>query len=220
MKTAAIIPIKKKSERVVGKNFRIIRDKPLYRYLLDNLKFTNFDEIILDSDSDEIKKYSLEMGYSFIERKPELKANDANGNHLLNYHKEIIYADYYFQLFITSPLLKIKTINECIKILKEKNDIDSILTVKSLYTWFWFDNNPVNYDPKILPRSQDAQPLVMETTGLYGITRNALIENCSRIGKKPYFYEVSDSEDLDIDNEKDLDYFSFYVQRYLTSSDN
>ena len=36
IKTIAIIPIKKNSQRVPGKNFKKINGKPLYKYLLDN----------------------------------------------------------------------------------------------------------------------------------------------------------------------------------------
>ena len=39
------------------------------------------------------------------------------------------------------------------------------------FSWFWFNDRPINYKPKILPRSQDAKPIVMETTGLYGIRK-------------------------------------------------
>ena len=35
------------------------------------------------------------------------------------------------------------------------------------YIIYWFKNKPVNYKPNT-PRSQDATPVVYETTGLYG----------------------------------------------------
>ena len=57
MKTVAIIPIKKNSKRVPGKNFRKIKGKPLFRYLLDKLNNCNFDEVYVDSDSQEIENY-------------------------------------------------------------------------------------------------------------------------------------------------------------------
>ena len=100
--------------------------------------------------------------------------DSANGNDLLNYHHKIIKADNYFQLFITSPLMSVNTINKCIKILKQNKKIDSILTCKSIYSWFWFKGKPINYKPKVLPRSQDAKPVVIETTGLYGIKEKSL----------------------------------------------
>ena len=96
-----------------------------------------------------------------------------NGNDLLTYHAKIIKADFYFQIFVTSPL-SVKSINNCIRILKKNKRIDSIFTAKKIYSWFWFKNKPVNYKPKVLPRSQDAQPIIMETTGLYGIKKNSL----------------------------------------------
>jgi len=219
MKTVAIIPIKQKSERVPGKNLKLVCGKPLYHYLLDKLSSCNFDKVIIDSDSDEIKEYSKKKGYEFIHRIPHLSNNTANGNDLLNYHAEIIEADYYFQLFVTSPLLGIETINNCIDILQSNQKCDSVLTTKSIYTWFWFDGKPVNYNPHILPRSQDAKPIIMETTGLYGITKESLIQNKARIGKYPHFYEVTDEEAIDLDNEFDFQFLEFHVQKHISGSD-
>ena len=213
MKVVCIVPIKKKSKRIKGKNFKKINGKPLFRFLLDKLSKSNFDEIYVDSDSKLIKKYCNSKGYKFIDRLPSLSKDNANGNDLLNYHAKKINADIYFQLFVTAPLLSIKTINKCIKTLKNSKRYDSILTTKEIYSWFWFNKKPVNYSPKILPRSQDALPIVQETTGLYGIKRNALIKNKCRIGKKPYFFEVSNSESLDLDNNEDFKILKSYVKK-------
>ena len=217
LKIVAIIPIKKNSKRVKGKNFKKINKKPLYTYLLDKLKFCNFDDVYVDTDSPEIKKYCIKKGLKFIKRLRYLSKDTANGNDLLNYHSKIIKADIYFQLFVTAPLLSIDTINKSIKILKNNKKYDSITTIKTIYSWFWYKDNPVNYNPKILPRSQDATPLVQETTGLYGIRGQILKKYKCRIGKKPYFLEVGDEEALDLDNYKDFEYLEFYVKKYLRS---
>tara|TARA_X000001036_G_scaffold124191_1_gene117725 strand:- start:21565 stop:22227 length:663 start_codon:yes stop_codon:yes gene_type:complete len=214
-KIVALVPIKKNSERVAKKNFKKIQGKPLYKYLLEKLSKCNFDEVYVDSDSPEIKKYCKRMNFNFIQRKSSLSKKNANGNDLLNYHAKIINADIYFQLFITSPLLKIESINKCIKILSSNKKIDSILTSKSVNTWYWFKNKPINYDPKVLPRSQDALPLVYETTGLYGIKKSSLIKRKCRIGYKPYFFEVSDEECIDLDNYKDFQYLDYYVKNFF-----
>ena len=218
MKIVAIIPIKSQSKRLKNKNFKKINGKPLYQYLLDKLKFTNFDEIYVDSDSSEIEKYCRLNNYKFIKRLPQLALDDANGNDLLNFHSKIIIADIYFQLFVTAPLLKTKTINNCIEKIKKNKKYDSILTSKSIQTWFWYKGKPINYDPKVLPRSQDANPLVFETTGLYGIRRKILLNKKARIGNKPYFYEVSDEEAIDLDNLKDFEYLEYYVKKNLRSA--
>lgn len=213
MRTVAIIPIKSNSKRVKGKNFRIINGKPLYRHLLDNLSKCNFDNIYVDSDSREVEQYCLKKKYLFIKRLPKLAKDNSNGNDLLNYHAKIINADYYFQLFVTAPLLSVKSINNCIQILQNNKKIDSILTIKKIHSWFWFNKKPINYNPKILPRSQDAQPVVQESTGLYGICKKTLKKEKCRIGKKPYFYEISPSESLDLDTEEDFNHLKFILNK-------
>ncbi len=213
MKTVAIIPIKSKSERIPGKNLKRINGIPFYQFLLRKIKRCNFDEVYIDTDNKNIKSYAIKNNFKVINRLKKLATKNANGNDLLNYHGKIVKSDLYFQLFVTSPLLSIKSINKCINELKKNKKIDSILTTKSVYTWFWFKKKPVNYNPKILPRSQDALPLVFETTGLYGIKSSALKKNKARIGKKPFFFEVDDYEALDIDNQKDLSYFKYLLKR-------
>ena len=85
--------------------------------------------------------------------------------------------------------------------------------MQSLYSWYWFNKKPVNYNPRVLPRSQDAKPILVETTGLYGIKASALKKLKCRIGKTPYFYEVSDEEIVDIDNNKDLKYLKYLLKK-------
>ena len=210
-KVVAIIPIKKNSKRVKGKNFIKIKGKPLYRYLLDKLKKTHFDEIYIDTDSSEIRNYALKMGYQYIQRLPELSKDNANGNDLLNYHAKIIDADIYFQLFVTAPLLSIKSINKCISLLKKSKNKDSILTVNKIYSWFWFNKKPVNYEPKVLPRSQDADPIIQETTGLYGIRKKILLKKKCRIGNKPIFFPTPAAESVDLDTLKDFQYLNKFL---------
>ena len=219
MKTVCIIPIKSNSKRVKGKNFKKINGKPLYKYLLEKVKKCKFDEIFIDSDSLEIKKYCKKNNFNFIKRLPKLASDTANGNDLLNYHYKIIKADMYFQLFITSPLLKVSSINKCIEILKRNKKFDSIFTAQKIYSWFWFKNKPVNYQPKILPRSQDAKPIIQETTGLYGIRFNALKKYRCRIGKRAYKYFVKKEEAIDLDTVDDFKYFEYYVRKNLYSRD-
>ena len=98
MKTVAIIPIKSRSTRVKGKNFKKIFGKPLYTFLLDKIKKCQFEEVYVDTACDEIKKYCIKNRIKIINRLPKLAKDNANGNDLLNYHYKLIKADLYFQL--------------------------------------------------------------------------------------------------------------------------
>ena len=118
MKTVAIIPIKSNSRRVKNKNFKKIFNIPLYQIVLAKVKKANFDEIYVDTDSKKIKNFCLKNNISVIDRLKGLSKDNANGNDLINYHYKIIKADLYFQIFITAPLLSIKSIPYTLEFLK------------------------------------------------------------------------------------------------------
>lgn len=207
MKTACFIPIKANSERVPGKNFRVLNGKKLYQYICEHVKSANvFDDVYVDTNSEEIATYAAEQGFSVIERKPELAQNTANGNDLLVYHyQQFPQYDYYFQLFATAPYLQPETIRTCVEKLTSSEEYDSCFTATENHGFYWLANNPINYRPGILPRSQDMLAVVEETTGLYGICRASLERYRCRIGRKPYIHTVSKFEAVDINTEEDLE---------------
>lgn len=212
MKTACFIPIKENSERVVGKNFRLLNGKKLYEYIIMHTIAANcFDDIFIDTNSEEIKEYALSYGLSVINRVELLAQNTANGNDLLVYHgKQYPRYDYYFQLFATAPYLQPKTIQSCCEILLSSEQYDSCFTALKNNSFYWLNNLPVNYRPGILPRSQDIVPVVEETTGMYGIHREALQKYQSRIGRNPYIHFVNKFEAVDINTEED-----FLIAEYI-----
>lgn len=206
MKTACFIPIKANSERVPGKNLRILNGKKLYQYVSEYVKEAGvFDDIYIDTNSHEIADFAEEMDFNVIERKAELAQNTANGNDLLMYHFETYPDyDYYFQLFATAPYMQAKTIRTCFNKLISSEKYDSCFTAIENHSFYWFAGTPINYRPGILPRSQDMVTVVEETTGLYGISRESLKRYRCRIGKNPYIHFVSKFEAVDINTEEDL----------------
>ena len=206
MKTACFIPIKAHSERVAGKNLRLLNGKKLYQYICENVKKANvFDDIYIDTNSEEIADYAISEGLYTIERKPELAKDTANGNDLLVYHYSLHPEyDYYFQLFATAPYLQPESIRECYRRLTASNEFDSCFTATENHSFYWYAGNPVNYRPGILPRSQDMLPMIEETTGLYGILRESLDKYRCRVGRRPYIHVVSKFEAVDINTEEDF----------------
>lgn len=206
MTAACFIPIKSNSERVPGKNFRVLNGKKLYEYICENVQKANvFDEIYIDTNSEEIAEYALRKGLKVIERKPELALNTANGNDLLIYHATIYPEyDYYFQAFATAPYMRPETIAECFNKLVSSQKYDSCFTALENHGFYWFGGTPINYRPGILPRSQDMSPVIEETTGLYGISRHSLEKYRCRIGCNPYIHFVNKLEAVDINTEDDL----------------
>lgn len=206
MKTACFIPIKAHSERVSGKNLRVLNGKKLYEYICQHAKEADvFDDIYIDTNSQEIMEYAEKQGFNVIERKEELARNTANGNDLLVYHYTLHPEyDYYFQLFATAPYLQPTSIKECYDRLTISSDFDSCFTATENHSFYWYAGTPINYRPCILPRSQDMLPVIEETTGLYGISKDALDKYRCRIGRKPYIHAVSKFEAVDINTEEDF----------------
>ncbi len=206
MRTACFIPIKAHSERVPGKNLRILNGKKLYQYICEHVKQADvFDDIYIDTNSEEIAEFAKRNGFSVIERKPELALNSANGNDLLVYHYQCYPDyDYYFQLFATAPFLQPASIKVCFERLILSTSFDSCFTATESHGFYWYGGCPVNYRPCILPRSQDMTPVIEETTGMYGISKNSLEKYRCRIGKNPYIHIVNKFEAVDINTEEDL----------------
>ncbi|BFJ84789.1 acylneuraminate cytidylyltransferase family protein [Ruthenibacterium sp. TH_2024_36131] len=212
MKTACFVPIKANSERVPGKNLRMLNGKKLYEYICEHIKKANvFDDVYIDTNSKEVAEYAIAMGFCVIDRKPELAQNTANGNDLLVYHYETHPEyDYYFQLFATAPYMRPETIRACYTHLVMSEEYDSCFTALENHSFYWFANTPINYRPDILPRSQDMPPVIEETTGLYGISKGSLERYRCRIGRKPYVHIVDKFEAVDINTEDD-----FKVAEYI-----
>lgn len=206
MKTACFVPIKANSERVPGKNLRELNGKKLYTYICEHIKLANvFDDVYVDTNSEEVAEFAEKIGFNVIERKPELTENTVNGNDLMVYHQQIFPDyDYYFQLFATAPYLQPTTIKACYNKLINSEEYDSCFTAMENHSFYWYANMPVNYRPGILPRSQDMLPVIEETTGLYGISSDSLKKYKCRIGRKPYMHIVNKYEAVDINTEEDL----------------
>lgn len=212
MRVVASVPVKAKSQRVVGKNLRPLAGKPLCTYIMDAAVEAGLD-VYVNTDAAEAADLARSRGCSVIDRPAWLSADTSNGNDLLVYDAEQVEADVYVQLFATAPFLRAETIRRAVELLKENPEADSVFTVHHLYTWAWFGDQPVNYDPRTLPRSQDARPITLETTGLYAIRREALLERRCRIGAKPLMLPVDVREAIDIDTEDDWAYAEFVMQR-------
>ncbi len=214
MSVCATIPIKSNSTRVKDKNFKLLNGKPLYQYIIDHcIQAECFDDIYVDTDSSDIKSYCFQNKVKWIERKPELTLDTANGNDVFHYDINFIEEyDFYFQLYATAPFLKPKTINGCVDKLTHTTKYDSILTATEEHGWHWFQDQPVNYQPNILPRSQDAPPVIKETTGLYGISKRAYDRYRCRVGATPYFYIIRDRKEcIDLDTQDDFNNAENYL---------
>ena len=204
MKTVAIMPIKLNNERLPGKNTKLLGNKPLLQYELDNLPVTKLcDFIYVYCSSNSIKEY-LPKGVNFLKRPDFLDLPTSNFTQIFESFMKAVDSDIYVYAHATAPFISVVTMKECIKAVKS-GGYDSAFCASKIQDYLWQDGEPMNFDATNLPRSQDLKPIYRETSGVYVFTKNVFQTLKKRIGKTPFIKEVSYKEAVDINNQEDFE---------------
>jgi len=208
-KIVALVPMRHHSQRVSGKNYRLLSGKPLFHYIINTLiSCPEVDQIVVDTDSDVILT-DLKSNYPevmCVERPQHLRADAISMNEILIYDSGLVEADLYLQTHSTNPFLKAATISRAINdFLANSPPYDSLFSVTRLQRRLWDEQTrPINHDPNVLLQTQDLPPVYEENSCIYLFRRSTLVGRRNRIGDKPLMFEMSAEEALDIDEESDF----------------
>jgi CMP-N-acetylneuraminic acid synthetase len=208
--TVAILPMKAHSERVSGKNFRELVNKPLFRWILDSLLAVDaIDQIVINTDAREIlAEKGLETGFGggkvlVRDRRPEICGDFVPMNTIIADDMAAVPADTYLMTHTTNPFLSGTTIAAALaryKTAQAADEADSLFTVTKIQTRFYrADGSAVNHDPKVLLRTQDLEPWYEENSNLYVFTAESFAATNARIGARPILFETPLLEAVDID---------------------
>lgn len=204
MKIVAVVPMKLNNQRLPQKNIkRFTEGNPLCQYILDTLRqCAQIDEVYVYCSNPDIKGYLIN-GVKYLKRSEKLDGNEVKMNEVLYSFANDVFADIYVMAHTTAPFIRQNSIEKGIDAVINGN-YDSAFSVKKLQDFIWKDGTPLNYSLEDIPRTQDLQPLYMETSGFY-IFRSEIIKNMKRrIGEKPYLVEVDEIEGCDIDEAEDF----------------
>lgn len=219
----AIVPMRHDSERVRGKNYRVLGDRPLFHHIVTALlECPEVAETIIDTDSPTIMEDARRAfpQVTLLERPEHLRGGMVPMNDVLLNVVQQIDADLYLQTHSTNPLLSASTISAAVqRFLDDRSRHDSLFGVTRLQTRLWTaDGKPMNHDPAVLLRTQDLPPVYEENSCLYLFSRTSLELHGSRIGEHPLLYEISREEAWDIDDETDWTVVEALVARGLNAS--
>ncbi|MBQ2661090.1 MAG: acylneuraminate cytidylyltransferase family protein [Clostridia bacterium] len=205
MKIAACVPIKLNNERCPGKNTRMLGDKPLIAYVLDELSRVELlDEVYVFCSSEEIKPY-LSGKAQHLVRPKYLDEPTSNFSQIFREFMNTVDADIYVYAHATAPFVKAETMTTCIEKVMS-GEYDSSFTAVKIQDFLWKDGKPLNFDAENMPRSQDIEPIYRETSGVYAFTKETFERLSRRVGDKPYIIEVDAKEAVDINTEEDFTY--------------
>ena len=203
MKIVAIMPIKMNNERLPGKNTKMLGDKPLLQYELNELLKIDFLDSVNVYCSDDLIREYLPIGVSFIKRPKNLDLPTSNFTQIFECFMNTVHADIYVYAHATAPFVTVNTMIECINAVRS-GEYDSAFCATKIQDYLWQDGEPLNFDPSNIPRSQDLKPIYRETSGVYVFTKEVFIKYKRRIGKKPYIKEVNFAEAVDINELSDF----------------
>ncbi|MGY4712348.1 acylneuraminate cytidylyltransferase family protein [Mycolicibacterium sp. CBM1] len=216
--TVAIIPMRHNSERVPGKNYRLLAGIPLYHHVVRTLSAVKeIDSIVIDTDSDFIiEDCASHFSQVQVLLRPEhLRDGNIAMNDVLLNTLDQIDADTVLQTHSTNPFLKADTVAAALRMFgSADSEFDSVFSVTRLQARLWdADTHPVNHDPAVLLRTQDLAPLFIENSCFFIFTPELLRERGNRIGSKPLMFEMSAVEAVDIDTEDDFALASAIAER-------
>ena len=210
MKVTALIPIKTNSTRLKNKNFLDFCGQPLYQVVLDTLQsIDEIDRIVINTDSEIIATdCALRYPKAVIIHRPEhLKADSITMNTLIAHDITTTENEHFLQTHCTNPLLSKQTIVNAIKTyFNNLTEYDSLFSIETIRKRGYFsDGKPVNHSNELLLQTQDLDPVCIENSNIFLFSRSSFIDSGnSRIGKKPFLFQMSTLEGIDIDLEEDF----------------
>ncbi len=217
---AALVPMRHNSQRVPGKNYRALAEKPLYEHIIEVLlAVPEISTIMVDTDSEPVMA-GLRRDFpqvQLIERPENLRAPEIPMNEILAYDTAQLEADFYLQTHSTNPLLRPETLSRGIqKFLQQYPAYDSMFSVTRLQTRLWDQlTRPINHNPAILLQTQDLPPVYEENSCFYMFTRQNLLTRRNRMGLRPLMVEIPRMEAVDIDEEADFQIADLLMRRRL-----
>ena len=208
IEVVAFMPMRHSSERVPGKNYRMLDGAPLFHHMLRTLEAcAEVSRVVIDTDSPTVADQCAAdfPDVMVVDRPTELLGGDVPMTEILRHDASLVDSDWYLQVHSTSPLLRSSTISRGIAALDAgRADHDSMFSVTRLQTRLYdADFAPVNHDPAVLLRTQDLPPLYEENSGMYVFSREQIASG-RRFGDRPLLFEIDPLEATDIDEEPDF----------------
>lgn len=216
MKVLCIIPARRDSKGIPGKNWKLLNNVPLVGYSIEIAKQSRFiDEICISTNSEqviEIATNKYELSVPFI--RPEELSLDTTSSHDVLIHAIEFYEskgmgfDAILLLQPTSPFRKVEFINDSIELFK-KSDCDMVVSVceTPLNPYYNLYNETDGFIHRSIPsnftRRQDCPKTYLVNGSIYVISVNSLKTQLLHEMEKVIKYEMSEEFSLDLDTLND-----------------
>jgi len=206
MSIIAFIPARGGSKSIPKKNIKTFCGKPLIFWNLSALQESNIDEIIVATDSLEIKEVVNSFNFSKVriyERSTE-NAQDTSSTEsvMLEYinSTNLSDEDTFMLVQATSPFTQTEHFHEGLDLFDKH---DSVLSCCQSKRFSWKNGKALNYDIYNRPRRQDFQGTLIENGAFYISLVAAIKETKNRISGDIGIYQMPEYTYAEIDEPED-----------------
>ena len=166
-----------------------------------------FDKFVQGNKA-SFKKYDIK----YHRREPYYASSDCTNSEYHEYLAKVTDAENILVTQVTAPLITVDTFIEAIDIYNNVN-CNSLMSIKKIKEYLWYKNEPINYKLDYAPNSQDLPDYFAPTFGVIIVNKEAMLKAKNFICSKPNFYELSDTEAIDIDTELDFEFAEFLFKK-------
>ena len=236
MNVLAIIQARGGSKGIPGKNIKPLCGKPLIAWTIDAARAAKtVTRVIVSTDDEKIAEVSRKYGAEVPFLRPAELATDGAKSiglleHALNWlsEKEDYRTDIVVQLKPTNPLRTAETIDKCVELYKESEDIDAVITVVKasihpLKTWKFDGEFVLPFVPEnifgIKEAAKTPRQKLPEVFGnnscVHVINPRTILEKHSSVGTKVKGLVLSREESINIDEPLDFDVAEIILRKRL-----
>ena len=205
----AVIPARAGSKGIPNKNVRIIAGRPLIYFSIRNALESGFiTDVVVTTDSDQVRIIAEQMGARVRMRGPELCADDVALDAVVHDAafgvKGFGEWDYIVTMQPTSPTLAVGTLDAAIRKTVEE-DLDTLVSVVNDPRLSWSDDGEGGVEPNYSARvNRQWLPADYAETGAFVVSKASCVTSETRFGAKVGVFEVSEAEGIDVDTFDDL----------------
>lgn len=191
MNRVGLIPLRKGSKGITGKNKKKLLGRHLFCWVLGEAIASDLDTIYVYTDDIDIISF-INKEYHWTDKVKAVQRNEASAvdtaSTELAMQEFVENLDHSFDIICllqaTSPFTTATDINHCITRVTD-GEYDSAITVVNTHRFTWDkDGTPKNYDIFNRPRRQDFEGLLIENGACYVTTVDAFSKSGNRISGK------------------------------------
>ena len=222
MSIIAFIPARGGSKSILQKNIKVFCGKPLIFWNLQELQNSDVDEIIVATDSNEIKSIVNSFNFSKVKvyNRSKENAQDVSSTEsvMLEYidSSNISNEDTFMLVQATSPFTQSIHFNEGLELFKQH---DTILTCCESKRFSWRNGKALNYDIYNRPRRQDHKGTLIENGAFYISSVADIKSTKNRISGDIGIYEMPEFTYTEIDEPEDWIVAESLMKRFILNND-